>query len=41
MKTINLIIIGFGNIGKGFSDVLLRKEKFLAELGYKFNVRAI
>ena len=41
MKAINLIIIGFGNIGRGFSDVLLRKEKFLTEQGYKFRVKAI
>lgn len=41
MKNINLIIIGFGNIGRGFAEVLIRKEKFLAKLGYKFNVRAI
>lgn len=40
-KTINLIIIGFGNIGRGFSTVLLKKNKFLAELNYKFNVKAI
>jgi len=41
MKAINLIIIGFGNIGRGFSDVLLMKEKFLTEQGYKFRVKAI
>jgi len=40
-KALNLIIIGFGNVGKGFSNVLIDKKKFLENLGYKFNVKAI
>jgi len=42
MKTIDLAILGFGVIGSGFSDVLLKKERFLEDrFGIKLRVVAI
>ncbi len=41
MKTTRIAIIGFGVIGRGFAEVLLRKKKYLRELGVDLRVVAI
>ncbi|MFN3527693.1 MAG: homoserine dehydrogenase [Candidatus Altarchaeaceae archaeon] len=41
MKNIDVIIIGFGNIGRGFVEVLLKKREFLKNLNYNIRVKAI
>jgi len=42
MKTINIAILGFGVIGRGFADLLLKKRDFLEQrFGLEFKVVAI
>ena len=40
MKTINLIIIGFGTIGRGVAEILLRKKKFIRK-NFKTEFRVV
>lgn len=41
MKHYRLVLIGFGNVGKAFAQLLLRKEDTLREAGITFSVTGI
>ncbi|MBC7110046.1 MAG: homoserine dehydrogenase, partial [Archaeoglobi archaeon] len=35
---LKLSLIGFGSVGQGVAEVLMRKERALREMGYEFRV---
>jgi len=41
LKNLDLIVIGFGNIGRGFINVLLKKKNFIKALGFDIRIKAI
>lgn len=41
IKNLDLIIIGFGNIGKSFVEILVKKKNFLKNLGFDIRIKAI
>jgi len=41
LKTLDLILIGFGNVGRALAEVLVEREAELKEIGANFNVTGI